>query len=331
MTIREATEADQPVVRQFVEAYQEEFWKRPYPAPPLPDEWLREGRILLVERDGQIEGMAKGELRHGVGHVTLVYLRPQARSQGMGKALLRELTRFFKEAGAEHVTLGVDLSNQEALAVWRRLGFVDYQRALVTDLDRLEARLAEPGLARSVGSVHVQTDDQGAIERAVARFVPRLFVSSDTVVAAPRNGWVAVYDGVASRVPESLRRLAGELSNITGGVVLSLGIEDGVTVRLIAFERGRMMDEYFSVPEHYGPLPPGDAVALRANPTVLARLTGGAAGAIRAVARQGASPSELPPAAELLDQLADALGIEGAGLDFEEAGRLEGAVAIEHG
>jgi hypothetical protein len=177
----------------------------------------------------------------------------------------------------------------------------------------------------------VQTDDQGSIERAVARFVPRLFVSNGTVVAAPRNGWVAVYDAVASREPESLRRLAGELSNITGGVVLSLGIEDGAVVRLIAFERGRMMDEYLSVPEHYGPLPPGDAVALRANPTVLARLTGGAAGAIRTVARQGASSSELPPAAELLDHLADALGIEGAGLDFQDAGRLEGAVEVEHG
>jgi ribosomal protein S18 acetylase RimI-like enzyme len=331
VTIREATEADFPTVHEFVEAYQEEYWARPYPPPQLPDEWLRDGRILLVERDGRVDGMAKGELRHGVGHVTLVYLRPEARRQGLGKALLRELNGYFREAGVEHVTLGVDLSNEEGLAVWRRLGFVEYQRELVTGLDRLDARLAEERQATSIGSVHVQTDDQGAIERAIARFVPRLFVSTGTVVGAPRNGWVGVYDAAGARQPELLRSLASELSNITGGVVISLSAEDSAVVRVIAFERGRLMDEYMSVPDHYGPVPPGDAVALRANPTVLGRLTGGDPSAIRAVARQGSSAAELPPAPELLGRLAAALGIEDAGLDFDEAAGRPNAVTVEHG
>jgi ribosomal protein S18 acetylase RimI-like enzyme len=330
VTIREVTEADFPTVHEFVDLYTQEFWARPYPPPPLPDEWLRDGRILLLERDGHVDGMAKGELRHGVGHVTLVYLRPEARRQGLGKALLRELNAYFRAAGVEHVTLGVDLSNEEGLAVWRRLGFVEYQRELVSGLDRLDARLAEERQAASLGSVHVQTDDQGAIERAIARFVPRLFVSTGTVVGAPQNGWVGVYDAAASRQPELLRRLASELSNITGGVVISLSAEDGAAVRLIAFERGRMMDEYMSAPDHYGPLPPGDAVALRANPTVLGRLTGGDPHAIRRVARQG-SAAELPPAPELLAALASALGIQDAGLDFEEAAGRRGAVTVEHG
>ena len=330
MTIREATETDFPKVHEFVEAYQREYWARPYPPPQLPDEWLRDGRILLAERDGRVDGMAKGELRHGVGHVTFVYLRPEARRQGLGKALLRELNGYFRDAGVDHVTLGVDLSNEEALAVWRRLGFVEYQRELVTALDRLEARLAEERQAASIGSVHVQTDDQGAIERAIARFVPRLFVSTGTVVGAPRNGWVGVYDTAAARQPGLLRSLASELSNITGGVVISLSAEDGAVVRLIAFERGRMMDEYMSVPDHYGPLPSGDAVALRANPTVLGRLTGGDPNAIRRVARQG-SAAELPPAPELLGALAVALGIQDAGLSVDEAAGRPGAVMVDHG
>jgi GNAT superfamily N-acetyltransferase len=331
VTIREATEDDFPTVHDFVELYKQEFWARPYPPPPLPDEWLRDGRILLLERDGRPDGMAKGELRHGVGHVTLVYLRPEARQQGFGKALLRELNAYFREAGVEHVTLGVDLSNEEGLAVWRRLGFVEYQRELVTGLDRLEARLAEGDRQGSIGSVHVQTDDQGAVERAIARFVRRLFVSAATVVGAPRNGWVGVYDAAAGRQPELLRRLASELSHITGGVVVSLSVEDGAVVRLIAFERGRMMDEYMSVPDHYGPVPPGDAVALRANPTVLGRLTGGDPNAIRAVARQGSSVAELPPAGDLLVALAGALGIDDAGLGFDEARMRPDAVTVEHG
>ncbi|HEV8603068.1 MAG TPA: GNAT family N-acetyltransferase [Gaiellaceae bacterium] len=330
MTIREATEADLTVLRDLVEAYRDEFWALPVPPSPLSDLWLQEGRIVVADLDGQVVGMAKGELRSGLGEITLAYLRPDARGKGTGKAMLRELAAFFREQGVEHVTLAVDLPNEGALAVSRRLGFAEYRRELVTELGALEQQLAEERADASFGSVHAQTDDQAAIERAVARFVPRLFVSSATVVSAPRNGWVAVYNPVASHKPDLLRRLAAELSNITGGVVLSLGAEAGAVVRLVAFDRGTMMDEYLSVPEYYGPLPPGDATALRANPTLLARLTGADARSVRAVARTAASPGELQPPAELLDRLAEALGIEGAELDSEKAGGLEGAVTVEH-
>jgi len=70
------------------------------------------------------------------------------------------------------------------------------------------------------------------------------------------------------------------------------------------------VDEYLSVPEYFGSLPPGDALALRANPTVVSRLTGAAPGRIRAVARNAGSPSELPPARELYAQIAEVMGLE---------------------
>jgi hypothetical protein len=63
------------------------------------------------------------------------------------------------------------------------------------------------------------------------------------------------------------------------------------------------------VPEFYGPLPPGDAVALAANPTVVARLTGADPARVRAVCRTAASPLELPQAEELYRQIAEVLGI----------------------
>jgi hypothetical protein len=178
--------------------------------------------------------------------------------------------------------------------------------------------------------VHVQTDDQGAVEKAVARFGPRIVRSRSTVVSAPQNGWIGVYDDTASAEPERLRKLASELSHVTGGVVVALGAERGAVVHLIAFERGQMMDEYLSVPEYYEALPPGDAMALRANPTLLARLTGAEPASIRAVARTADSPAELPPVEELYDELAEVLGIEGAGLTSAEAERLDGAATVEH-
>jgi hypothetical protein len=181
----------------------------------------------------------------------------------------------------------------------------------------------------SIGSVHLQTDDQGAVVKLVERLVPRVKASGSTVVSPPRNGWVAVYDDVADRDPDKLRALGRELSSGSGYVTLIIGVEYGRIVHLIAMERGRLMDEYVSVPASRQ-VAPGDAIALRANPTVLSRLTGADPARIRAVARTAESPAELPPAEELIAGIAAALGLEGAHYGFEPAREIPGAVIVEH-
>jgi hypothetical protein len=62
----------------------------------------------------------------------------------------------------------------------------------------------------------------------------------------------------------------------------------------VLFERGSVVDEYQSVPEYFGQLPPGDVIALSANPTVVARLTAADRASVRAVARLPRPPSCLP-------------------------------------
>ena len=57
---------------------------------------------------------------------------------------------------------------------------------------------------------------------------------------------------------------------------VALALEHGAVVRFRLYERGRMVDEYLSVPTFYGSLPVGDELALAANPTLVARLTGAA-------------------------------------------------------
>jgi [ribosomal protein S18]-alanine N-acetyltransferase len=328
VTVREATEADFPILEELVAAYLDEHWARPYPPPP-PGPYLQTGRIVVAEADGEVIGMAKGELRDGLGHVSLVYLKPEARGRGGGNDLVRDLVAHFRDQGVEHVSLNVELPNDEALAYWRRLGFTDYRRSLMTDLESLERRLTGGG-APSTGSIHLQTDDVGAVEKAVARWVPRVVRSRTSVVAPPRNGWIGVYDDAAAAQPEQLRRLASELSYVTGGVVVALGAEQGAVVRLVAYDRGRVADEYLSVPEYFGPLPPGDTIALRANPTLLGRLTGAKPAEIRAAARTASSPAELPPVEEQLAELARTLGIDGVALPAEEAAELDGAVKVDH-
>ena len=96
MTIREPTEGELPTLEELVAAYLDEHWTRPFPPPPLSDSYLREGRVVVAEADGEVVGMAKGELRAGLGHVSLVYVRPEARGQGAGKELVRDLTAYFR-------------------------------------------------------------------------------------------------------------------------------------------------------------------------------------------------------------------------------------------
>jgi hypothetical protein len=224
-------------------------------------------------------------------------------------ALMAEAAAMSREHGYDHIELDVLTSNHGALAVYERLGFVEYQRRLAVSLDDLDVRLGGKPMGESYGRVYVQTDDESLVQKAVAQFVPRLGRSAHTNVSEPRNGWIGVDDELCSRDPKSLRRLGQELSYRTGGVVLTLGVEDGALVRYVLLDRGAVADEYASLPEFHGALPPGDVIALGANPTVVARLTGADPGRVRAVARTAKSAEDLPPAKELYAQLADLLGV----------------------
>ena len=70
-----------------------------------------------------------------------------------------------------------------------------------------------------------------------------------------------------------------------------------------------MVDEYLSVPTYYGPLPKGDELALEANPTLVARLTGADRDDVRRVART-ARVAGRAAAGELYEQIAALMGLE---------------------
>ena len=126
-----------------------------------------------------------------------------------------------------------------------------------------------------------------------------------------------------------LRRLARELSDRMGAFVLAIGAEERRVVRYVALDRGRVVDEYLSVPEYYGPLPPGEVIALGANPRLMARLTGADADGVRETARTARGPDELPPAEELIASLARTLGVPGGDHGYARARELPGAIPID--
>jgi len=123
------------------------------------------------------------------------------------------------------------------------------------------------------------------------------------------SGWVRVRSDATDADPAKLKTLAKEMSYTSAGVALALGVEQGAVVRYNLFDRGAGVDEYLSVPEYYGPLPPGDVFAMGANATVVARLTGADPKRVKEVVRTAATPGELPPAQELYEQIADVIGV----------------------
>ena len=288
------------------------------------------GEVAFVaEEDGRPVGFALARRRTpSLATLTDLYVRQDARRSGVATELMRDVLAAVAEGGAEHLDLEVMASNAVARSLYARWGFRDEVVVMTQSVADLETRLGQQEAA-SFGSLHVQTDDLSAVEQAVRQFVPRLpGASRGSLVAPPRHGWIAVYDDVCDRNPEMLRRLGREISDRMGAVVLLLGIERDDLLRMILFERGSIVDEYLSVPEFYGPLPPGDVVGLAANPRVVNRLTGADPEAVRRIARTAPAPADLPPARELLAELAAALGLEGTGHGWADAPELDGAVRV---
>lgn len=337
MTVRAAHAEDRETLRALWQEFVDELDEPDYLRDTWEEAWsemeeyIEAGVALIAERDGEPIGYALARLEGPrYGFLSDLYVRPQARREGIAKELIGAVVEALGARGAEVLGLEVNVDSAVARAVYGRLGFHERSLNLVAELPALARRLGE-GVGGSFGSVHVQTDDLAAVERAVRTFVPRLGGSQGSVIVPPRNGWIGVYDELCDREPDALRRLGRELSDRLGGVVIMLGIEAGQVVRYVAFERGRAVDEYLSVPEFHGPLPSGEVVALGANPTLLARLTGADPAAVRAVARTASSPAELPPAAELIGQLGAAMRLEGVDRGYDRARDVPGALLIERG
>ncbi len=323
MTVRRAGLADLPALEWLWRAFLEEV-PEPAHVDVDVDVELREiqdaveaSLAFVAERDEVPVGLALArQTGRRVARLTDLYVAPDARGDGVAAALVHAVVNALDD-DIEALDLEVTATNPGARTVYQHWGFREDTVVMVAPVQHLRERLAPGHHAVSFASVHVQTDDRGWVERTVIEFARRIG-SPGSRVEGPRNGWTAVYDPVADGDPNALLRLSRELSERLGAVVIAVSLEVDQVVRLVALDRGGIVDEYLSVPEFYGPLPPGDVIGLAANPTVLARLTGAEPAAVKAVARTAASTGELPPPRELLAAIGAVLGLEGTGYGFEQ-------------
>jgi ribosomal protein S18 acetylase RimI-like enzyme len=103
-------------VREYVAGYFEE----------LTSEISSRGLFYLVELNGIMIGMgALDQIREKTGAIKRMYIRPEYRRKGIGKALVVQLLQKAKEIGYHSVYLDVAISSTAARQLYRSLGFVE--------------------------------------------------------------------------------------------------------------------------------------------------------------------------------------------------------------
>jgi ribosomal protein S18 acetylase RimI-like enzyme len=84
-----------------------------------------EGRLLLVEYEGQLAGcVALHKLESGICEMKRLYLRPQFRGKGLGRALAERIIGEARQIGYQQMRLDtVETEMKDAVAMYRKLGF----------------------------------------------------------------------------------------------------------------------------------------------------------------------------------------------------------------
>jgi len=83
------------------------------------------GRLLLLEYEGQLAGcVALHKLGSGVCEMKRLYLRPQFRGKGLGRALAERTIAEARQIGYQQMRLDtVETEMKDAVAMYRKLGF----------------------------------------------------------------------------------------------------------------------------------------------------------------------------------------------------------------
>jgi GNAT superfamily N-acetyltransferase len=314
VNVRPATTQDEQVLHQLSDEFKAEI---PEPSGwstrSWEDEWtalqasIAAGAMFVAEDADGPTGMLEAQIAEpGRWHVETVFVRERARRAGVAKALLHACAEAARSGGATHISLGVLVTNSVAETVWRRLGFEPVELVLAQPLDSLDGRLGPAPAGPSRASIHAKTDDRISVDRAVAEVVPRLV---NPAVTQEAGGWIRISADLLDSERELQMALAANISDRLGAAVVALALEQGEVVRFRLYERGLMLDEYLSVPTYYEALDTGDALALHANPTLVARFTGADRDDVRRVAKTADNPADLPPADTLYADIAKLMGL----------------------
>ncbi|HSZ63157.1 MAG TPA: GNAT family N-acetyltransferase [Terriglobales bacterium] len=155
LTIRNATIADAALIRQLISELAE-FEKEPDAVQTTEADIARDGfgakpefRALIAEWEGQPAGLALFfsyySTWRGAGfYLEDLFIRPQFRGQGIGKALFARVARIAEKENRRFIKWAVLDWNQGAIEMYQALGseFLDGWRDVLLSGDNLR-KLAE--------------------------------------------------------------------------------------------------------------------------------------------------------------------------------------------
>lgn len=130
--VRAATDADVPRLTELVQAayghYVERLGGPPRPMTDDYSEVVRSARVTVAERDGEIVGLVVLRISDEGFLVDNVAVDPSHQGEGVGRALLEHAEDAARRAGFDSIYLYTHERMSENLALYSRIGYVEYDR-----------------------------------------------------------------------------------------------------------------------------------------------------------------------------------------------------------
>lgn len=134
VSLRRATVADVPRLSELVRAAYAHYVDRlDGPPRPMTDDYaevVRTHRVIIAERGGEILGLVVLGVSDEGFFVDNVAVDPSHQGIGVGKALLQHAEIAARDAGFESIYLYTHERMVENLALYARIGYVEYDRRL---------------------------------------------------------------------------------------------------------------------------------------------------------------------------------------------------------
>ena len=135
--VRRADVVDAPEVARLLHDFNTEF------DDPTPGVEALTGRARLLLAEGEITVLLGGERPDGIALIRLrpaiwtegldayleeLYVAPERRGEGIGRALLEAAMDAAREAGAVRIDLGTSVDDTAAIALYESCGFTNRER-----------------------------------------------------------------------------------------------------------------------------------------------------------------------------------------------------------
>ena len=131
-SFRSATRADAPKVAALVNAAYRHYVERIGMLPrPMTDDYaavIRDRQVTVAEHDGAIVGIIVLTVTDEGFLIDNVAVHPSRRGTGLGRALLQFAEAEARRAGFDAIHLYTHERMAENLALYSRIGYVEYDR-----------------------------------------------------------------------------------------------------------------------------------------------------------------------------------------------------------